>query len=709
MKIPILHQIEKCIRKRRTRPLIRTTSSNYVSNFKRFLKEKNYLKSKRGYFEPLPSNLSSPLQVSIIIPCFNKFEYTRNCINSIARNTETDISYEIIVIDDKSSDKTSKIENFYTNIKVIRNNENKGFLRNVNHGARLAQGEFLLLLNNDTIVLKEWLASMLEVFDNFKNIGAVGSKLIFPNGMLQEAGGYITQDQHFGNYGKFNSIFDQRYNYIREVDYVSGACLLIKRDLWNELDGFDESYLPAYFEDTDLCMRIRKKGYRVMYTPLSNIIHFESISYKSNKSTNKEHQLSKNKSIFINRWLEEIDKTHLPLKQGKAFNYERLNNCPTILYIDEEPPNDYACGSKLSKLYVELLVEMGYIVKYLPMNINPYNEKYIMGLSIKGIECCAFETKKGNYASIKAENSTGFESWMKSRAHCFDYYLLSRPRSKKYIEVIKKYDPGARFFYHPADLHFLRNQRKSDICNSEYSLSQKVLDKAQTKTKEKELYMLRNAEAVLHVSTYENRYLNNNYSINNGIIIPCLFFEKDNNLLKHSNPKELMFVGSQHEASTDAINWFIKEIFPLITKHYPETIINIIGKCGQKIIPSQNIKVHNCVSDTELEKYYKSCISVIPLRYGAGVKGKVLEAMHYHTPFVSTRIGLEGIQGIEDAKKAANTPVEFANEICCLLKNPRHQDTEVEHCHKIIQQHYTKEAAKKSLESIFIRKNHRQE
>lgn len=702
MKIPILHQIEKKIRALYRGSNTAVNTKQYRVNFNSFLSDHNYheeLQPTHDKRQQLGDSSDSP-QVSIIIPCFNQFEYTLKCINSIYHNTDSTTTYEIIIIDDCSSDKTKEIETQFPDIKVIQNKINKGFLRNVNHAAQKAEGKYLLLLNNDTIVLEKWLSSMIEVFENFDDVGVVGSKLIFPNGMLQEAGGFVTKDEHFGNYGKFQSIFDPRFNYTREVDYVSGASLMIKSDLWRELEGFDEIYLPAYFEDTDLCMRVREKGHRVFYTPFSNIIHFESISYGKNLTFSKQAQMDKNQIIFVNRWKEEMNKNHVTKEKAEPKNHERTVNKPTILYIDNEPPNDYQAGAKLSKIYCDLLSKMGFTVKFLPMHINQSNAVYIKELQAKGIECCYKLDKRERAHALNPEKPTHFPQWFRERLGSFDFYLLARPASANYLKVIKQYQPNAKYYYHPADIHFLRAERAQALSKSGKK-EKKGLTKKELKEKTQELSVLRNAKQVLHVSTYENDLLKKDHGIENGVIIPCYFFPNSNQEANHRPRTELLYVGSNHGASRDGIEWFLREIFQEIRAKHPHTILNIIGASELKMGDQTNVKLLGRVSAEELEKRYLSCIPVIPLRYGAGVKGKVLEAMYYNAPFVSTSIGLEGIPDIESAKKSADSPSDFATEVCAILDNPTHQDAEVGACKKIIEAHFTEKTARKALKAIF--------
>ena len=160
-------------------------------------------------------------------------------------------------------------------IRLIVNPSNLGYLRSCNTAARVAKGEFLLLLNNDTQVLPDWLDPLLLPFRSRSDVGAVGSKLLYPDGRLQEAGCIVWDDGSGWNFGRLDSPDRPAYNYLREVDYCSAASLLVPRALFNEMGGFDERYAPAYCEDSDLAFRLRERGYKVLYQPRSRIVHHE--------------------------------------------------------------------------------------------------------------------------------------------------------------------------------------------------------------------------------------------------------------------------------------------------------------------------------------------------------------------------------------------------------------------------------------------------
>lgn len=215
--------------------------------------------------------------VSIIIPVYNQFHYTYNCIDSIIANSG-EIKYEIIVANDCSTDQTSRIDEVIQGIVLINNAENLNFLKNCNNAAKYAKGKYILFLNNDTQVQPNWLAPLVDLIEKDKQIGMVGSKLINPDGTLQEAGGIIFKDGSPCNYGRGSDPDLPEFNYVKEVDYISGASIMILRSLWEEIGGFDEEFAPAYCEDSDLAFTVRKLGYKVMYQPRSVVVHFEGIS-----------------------------------------------------------------------------------------------------------------------------------------------------------------------------------------------------------------------------------------------------------------------------------------------------------------------------------------------------------------------------------------------------------------------------------------------
>jgi len=259
---------------------------------------------------------------AIVIPVFNNSLYTFNCLLSVLRNTE-DVPYEVIVVDDASTDDTQSMLAKIDNVRVETNPRNMGFVQTCNSGARRATGKYVVFLNNDTQVHRGWLSALVRVAENDSSVGMVGAKLLFPDGRLQEAGGIIWRDASAWNYGRLDDPTKPEYNYAREVDYCSAACLLVRRDLFERIGGFDLLFAPAYYEDTDLAFAARKMGYRVVYQPDAVVTHFEGVTAGTDTSTGTKRFQEVNRQKFREKWRDVLETQHAPIGGGAIAALER--------------------------------------------------------------------------------------------------------------------------------------------------------------------------------------------------------------------------------------------------------------------------------------------------------------------------------------------------------------------------------------------------
>ncbi len=285
--------------KRKKENLIKSLSFDYLSAFDFELTYKAYKKYVLDVDKNIPEfiefeNYENP-KISIIIPVFNQYELTLRCLNTIKK---TKTPYEIILVDDCSSDKTCEIENYIKGIKVIRNKVNLGYLKNNNLAINYAKGEYIYLLNNDTYLFEGAIDELFYVLENDKTVGACGSKLIFPNGKLQSAGSKIYKNGYTFPRGYLENPLCEKFNQLTEVDFCCGASLMIRKNLYLKLGGFDELFLPAYYEETDLCKRITEAGFKVVYQPKSELIHYTSQSFGSVG----DKLIKTNKKKFYKKW-----------------------------------------------------------------------------------------------------------------------------------------------------------------------------------------------------------------------------------------------------------------------------------------------------------------------------------------------------------------------------------------------------------------------
>ncbi len=613
---------------------------------------KQYGRLKVPYFE-------KP-EVSIIIPAYNQVGYTYACVQSVIEFTK-DIAYEIILADDVSTDATKDIGNYIEGLVVCRNATNQGFLRNCNNAAKSARGSYIMFLNNDTRVTENYLSSLLRLIKSDPSIGMVGSKLVYPDGKLQEAGGIIWSDGSGWNYGRNDDPDKCEYNYVRDVDYISGASILLSTELWNKIGGFDDRYAPAYCEDSDLAFEVRKAGKRVVYQPQSVVIHYEGVSNGTDThgSGLKKYQIENSKKLK-DKWADELKEQFDHDDNPNPFRArERSKGKKIVLIVDHYVPTfDKDAGSKTTYQYIRLLLNKGYEVKFLGDNFL-HEEPYTSTLEQLGVEVLYGKDMQVNIMN-----------WIEEHASDLHLVYLNRPHiASKYIDFIKD-RTNIKIIYYGHDLHFLREDR-------EFRLTGDPQNKEDSEYwKSVELSVMYKSDMNYYPSYIEKEYVQ---SIDNTIPIKAITayvydsFEKVE--YKPENREGLLFVGGfSHKPNADAVLWFVNNIweniydklhcnFYIVGSHAPEEITSLNN-------PDKGIIVKGFVSDEELKELYKSTrIVVVPLRYGAGVKGKVIEALYYSSVVVTNSIGAEGIEdaasvmAIEDEGKAmADKIVELYND-----------------------------------------------
>ena len=601
--------------------------------------------------------------VSIIIPCYNQVGYTYACLQSILEYTK-DVSYEVIIADDVSTDATAHLDRYVDGLVICRNSTNQGFLKNCNNAAKKARGKYIFFLNNDTKVTEGWLSSLVSMMEADPTIGIAGSKLVYPDGRLQEAGGIIWSDASGWNYGRLDDPEKPEYNYVKEVDYISGAAILIPRALWRQIGGFDERFAPAYYEDTDLAFEVRKAGYRVVYQPHSKVIHFEGISNGTdvNGTGLKRYQVE-NAEKFKEKWAKELKSQCVNDGNPNPFRArERSQGKPIILVVDHYVPTfDKDAGSKATYLYMKMFLKKGFVVKFLGDNFL-HEEPYTTTLEQMGIEVLYGDW----YAA-------GIWDWLKKNGNEISFAYLNRPHiATKYVDFIKDYTK-IKVIYFGHDLHFLRLSR-------EYELDGNIETKREADYwKSMELTMMYKADMSYYPSYVEIDVIHSIDASIRAKAISLYVYDTFKEKLNEDFEKRegLLFVGGfAHPPNADAVLWFAREIFPAIRKKLPDVKFYVVGsKVTDEIQaleqPDNGIVIKGFVSDEELERLYASCrVVVVPLRYGAGVKGKVLEALYNGAPVITTSIGAEGIPFVDQALKIEDTAEGFACQTTGLYQNP---------------------------------------
>lgn len=348
-------------------------------------------------------------KVSIIIPVYNQFEFTYHCVESILENTGN-IPYEILIADDCSTDLTRQITEILPGIRHIRNEHNLRFLLNCNNAAKYAKGQYILLLNNDTQVMENWLAPLIYLMESDPGIGMVGSKLIYPDGRLQEAGGIIWNDGTGWNFGNRQNPALPEFNYVKEADFISGAAIMLPRSLWETLGGFDEHFVPSYCEDSDLAFQVRKAGYKVMYQPQSVVVHFEGVSNGTDTGAGLKQYQVVNREKLLTKWASDL-RLHAQGGQELFLARDRSYLKPAVLLIAPTVSTLSSAGKLARRLTAE-----GYNVKYLPADFRA-PEPHTGLLQQMGVEVLYGEEYRENW-----------EAWLRAFGPHFDLCIITSER-----------------------------------------------------------------------------------------------------------------------------------------------------------------------------------------------------------------------------------------------------------------------------------------
>jgi O-antigen biosynthesis protein len=590
---------------------------------------------------PWPSVPELP-EVTIVIPVYGKLELTVTCLLSVLASKEATV-FEVIVMDDASPDRTAEVLPLVHGIRFIRNESNLGFLGTCNRAATLARGKWIYFLNNDTIVLPRFLDALVQTATGIENVGVVGSKLIFPTLKLQECGGIIWQDASGSNFGYGRDPFNPSYGYLRDADYVSFASALVNRKLFEMLGGLDVRFRPAYYEDTDFAFQARNAGQRVLVQPASRVIHFEGGTMgRDVKVGLKKYQLE-NQAQFREKWAEVLTR-HGVFADVSARMRDRRSEQRVLVLARGTPRPDEDSGSVDLANMLAILRQLGHSVTFIPVKLVPrgapwpnvcqHAGHYTEALESVGIEC------------LHSPYEPSVERYLREHGGEFDVVLVNRARvAHRFLGAIRRYAPQAQVIFNTVDLHYLREEREAEVSGKRlYRLKAKD-------TKWRELSAARSADVTLVLSELERDVLLEVAPTAKVEILP-LIRRIPGRSQGFDGRSGVLFVGGfRHRPNLDAVRYFLAEVWPLVQAVRPELEFWIAGSSMPEEVKSwASASVHPLGHVPDLtELHGRVCVTVAPLRYGAGLKGKVAASLGYGVPCVTTAIGAEG-SGLEDGK-----------------------------------------------------------
>jgi len=634
----------------------------------------------------------APKALVIAILSYNKVNLLRRCLDSIFENTRGE--YRVCVVDQGSTDGTRNyLRELGERVDHIATEENLGFV----HGNNLVMDRYgdcdVLLLNNDTQVTPGWLDALIQRAYSAEDIGIVGAKLIYPDGRLQAAGGEMFKDASGREIGKHDDPDRYIYNQVRDVDYCSGACLFVKRATLDATGPFDTRFAPAYWEDTDLCFSARKAGFRVVYEPSATVIHHEGASFGAPHRRSKSTELQEtNKPKFIAKWKHELAK-----QRANVFDIPRVEGKEQILVIQPFLPLFDRAAGEMRWFHTLKILSERYQVVFLARN-GQGGIKYINPLEEAGITVFHTDTLRLRQLGCEVAGPLWIDVPTLLRSNHFKAVIVGFYHvAAQYYHDIRTHSPESLLIIDSFDVAFLRERRRAEVSGKD----EDVWHAEEVRRIELEWYRM--ADMVLTVTERDrNVLLAEEPSLRIGIStdihpVPPLEWKPDR--------KDLVFVGNfKHQPNEDAVVHFVRDVLPLIHRKRPDVKFYIVGNGptpAVEALAGEHVIVTGYVP--EILPYLQQCrVCVVPLRYGAGLKGKVGQAMAAGIPQVSTSIGAEGM-GLVHGRDllVADTPEDFAHEVLRVYEDPELQRSLAEHARALVAARYSHETAKEYWEEIF--------
>jgi GT2 family glycosyltransferase len=585
---------------------------------------------RAGYLSPA----SERPRVSVIIPVYGKLEYTLRCLVSIGASREQ-TSFEIVVVDDASPDTTGEVLSRCPGIRYVRNEQNRGFLDTANRGAAEARGELLLFLNNDTVVLPGWLDRLVETLEQTPDAGLVGSRLVYPDLRLQESGGIVFRDASATNWGHGRDPFNPSYTFLRDTDYVSAASALIPRALFEQIGGLDTRYRPAYYEDTDLAFAVRAAGKRVLVQPASRVVHHEGVTNGTDTAVGPKRHQVENQARFRVKWASVLD-AHAPYGEVSAHELDRRAKRRVLFVVGNTPRPDHDSGSIDLFETLRILVALGSRVTFVPAlplripgvpDVLGHDGAYTEALERIGIECPVFPYEPS------------LERLLRERGRELDLVILTRARiAHRFLPAVRRYCPHAKVVFHSLDLAHVREAREATLKRSP------LLHLVARDTKRRELRAARDADATFVITDAEAAELRRLVPEANVRVLP-LVRALPSVRATPDGRRGVLFVGHfRHRPNVDAVQFLVREVWPHVRRAAPGTVLHLVGSATPEAVSAlatDDVVVHGHVRDLAA-MLAQVRATIAPLRFGAGLKGKVAESLAHGVPCVATSVGVEG-------------------------------------------------------------------
>lgn len=571
----------------------------------------------------LPAPGDSP-QLSVIVVLYNQAGLSLRTLQALA--DQQGVRFETIVVDNASSDRTPQLLDRLGGARVLRNAGNVGFLRAARQGAQAARGRYLAFLNSDAILQEGALREALRMVSADPGIGALGGRVVLTCGGLQEAGNLLFNDGSAAGIGRGEDALHHAALATRETDYVSGVFLVTPASVWRMLDGFDDVFAPAYYEDTDYCLRVWQAGLRVVYAPGVLLEHLE---WGSATGSSAIELMERNRLRFRERhgWLlqQRPSPRALPLAGDRWRSPLDRPRRPRVLFIDNEVPYAFKGGGQPRARWMLHALD-GWPVTLFPLWVAHDHVRAV------------YESLPASVEVALGHHMQGLEAFLQERQGLYDVLLVSRPPNLELLQPLRKRRPelfaGMRLVYDAEALFALREIAMAGVQGKPLS------SQARRARLAREMALADGATDVLVVSRRDARHFeaagHRTHVLSHGIA-------RRPQAPGPGQRKGLLFVGALHPdtPNEDGLLWFIREVMPLLRRRLGTApVLSVVGVClSARVAALASDEVHILGPQAALEPHYDAArVFIAPVRFAGGVPAKVIEAAAAGIPVVASAL-----------------------------------------------------------------------
>ena len=588
------------------------------------------------------------------------YDDARRCLVSLIDHSSY-YEFNVVVVVDGIKDQNNSFLSSMSGIKQIKNEVRKGFAASCNAGASVSQGQYLLFFRDSIVLQPNCVNELVNTIINNNECGLAGAKLIDANGILLEAGGIFPNNKNLENQRFGGDAAAPANNYLRAVVF-STSTIAVSRKLFAELGGFDEQF-DSYAE-ADLGLTLRHLGYRNYFQPLACAAILDH-----RKLSNDEFKL------LLHKW-------------NGVLMPDASNKRKAVLFIDALTPTpDKDAGSVDVFTQMRILISLGFHVTFASGDNLQVVPKYTADLQRIGVEC------------LYLPYVQSLKKYIKQSGGEYDIVILARANNAmKFISTVKQYCSHAKVIFSTVDLHFLREMRRAEIEKSD-ELMRQVQD-----IRSMELGIMKKADCTLVVSSWEKNLLRAELPGVKIVHIPLMVDINNYKQVSFSDRKDIFFVGGfQHRPNVDAMQYFVKEMWPLIRERLPGVKFYIVGSHPPKEILDLALEDVVIVGYKEdISEYFYNCrLSVAPVRFGAGLKGKVVHSLGYGLPVVATSIAAEGSDLVDNENiSVANDALSFTEAVARLYTDEALWRKQAENGLTFFKENYSFAAGKRNFAKL---------